>query len=120
MATSIVTRVAGPTYAISVPNTQTTAINVVPSRSNGCTYAEFVNPGTTDVCVVIAQLHATPATPVLAFPVAGTPTVPDSFMLPHGMTEPRKIAVPDGGFGVSAIGSAVGPSIIYITPVDNQ
>lgn len=120
MTTSIVTRPAGPTYAISVANTQTTAITVSPSTNDQCTYAEFVNPGATDVCVVVAPFASTPATPALVFPVAGTPTVPNSFMLPHGMTQPRIIVVPSGGFSVSAIGSAAGPSIIYITPVENQ
>ena len=123
MATSIVTRPVGPTYAISVANTQTTAITVSPTGNDQCNYAEFTNPGATDVCVVVAPFAATPATPALAFPVAGTPTVPNSFMLPHGMTQPRIVAVPagqGGGFSVSAIGSAAGPSIIYITPVGDQ
>lgn len=123
MATSVVTRPVGPTYAISVGATQTTAITVSPNLPEVSNYAEFTNPGATDVCVVLAQFAATPATPALVFPVAGTPTVPNSFMLPHGMTQPRIVAVPSGnggGFSVSAIGSAAGPSIIYITPVGDQ
>lgn len=117
MSTGVIINPCGPTYAISVAATQTAAIAVLPVQSQMVTVAEFLNPGATDVCVVLAPYAATPATPVLVFPVAGTPTVPNSFMLPHGMDQPRVVPVPSNGFCVSAIGSAAGPSIIYITPV---
>ena len=117
MSVSIVKRVIGPTYAISVAATQTTAIALPPIQGDNAIYAEFTNPGATDVCVVTAPWAGTPATPALVFPVGGTPTIPNSFMLPHGMTQPMTIETPSNGFCVSAIGSAAGPSIIYITPI---
>ena len=117
MSGSVVTQPVGPTYAISVANTQSTAIGVVPIQRDTMATAEFFNSGTTHVCVVLAPYASTPATPALAFPVAGTPTVPNSFMLPGGMTQPRIVTVPHNGFCVSAIASAAGPAIIYITPV---
>lgn len=117
MSISVLTAPRGPTYAISVADSQSTAIAVAQTQNDTSTAAEFTNPGTTDVCVVLSQWAASPAAPVLVFPVAGTPTVPRSFLLPHGMTQPRIVAVPANGFCVSAIGSGAGPSIIYITPV---
>ena len=123
MATTIAVRPIGPTYAISVAATQTTAVAVTANQATQWNYAEFYNSGTTQVCVCVSQLPATgtAATPGVAFPVAGTPTVPTTFMLPGSMTQPRVVAVPVGqntGFSVTAIGSAAGPSIIYITPVE--
>ena len=111
---------SGPTYAISVANTQSTAIAVAPTQRDGANVCEFVNPGSTDVCVVLAPWASSAATPTLVFPVAGTPTVPNSFMLPHGMTQPRRVAVPSNGFCISAIASAAGPSIIYFTPLSSN
>lgn len=122
MGTSIITRIVGPTYALSVAETAHAAVGIPAPVTDPCNYAEFTNPGSTDVCVVLAPYAATPAVPVVVFPVDGTPTLPNSFILPHGMTQPRIVQVPGdgGGFCVGAIGSAAGPSIIYITPVGNQ
>ena len=117
MAQTIAVRQAGPTYAVSVANTQSAAIGVSPIQSEGVNFAEFYNSGATDVCVVLAPYATTPATPTLVFPVAGTPTVPNSFMLPKNMIKPVVRAVPNNGFCVSFIGSAAGPSIVYVTPV---
>lgn len=116
---TIVTRPVGPTYALSVTASAHAAVAVAPCGSDSSNYAEFTNPGSTDVCVVVAPYAATPFVPALVFPVDGTPTLPNSFMLPHGMIEPRVVAVPANGFCVGAIGSGAGPSIIYVTPVGN-
>lgn len=123
MATTIANRVTGPTAALSVANTQHAAVAVLNGGNDQINYAEFFNSGSTVICVVLAQLPATgtAATPALVFPVDGTPTVPNSFMLPASMQQPILKAVPNGqtnGFSVSAIGSAAGPSIIYVTPVE--
>jgi hypothetical protein len=118
MAVSIVYRVAGPVSAISVGTASTTPVNVVPNPSEQANFAEFVNPGSTEVCCVVAPLGNPP--PTIVFPVAGTPTVPNAILLPHGMTQGKVVAVPQNGFAVSAIGSAAGPSIIYITPMAAQ
>lgn len=110
-------KVAGPTYAISVAATQLAALAILPSTSETCSFASFINRGATDVCIVTNQALGTPATPALVFPVSGTPTVPNSFVLPASMTAPMIVSVPSNGFDVSAIGSGAGPSIVYITPV---
>lgn len=122
MASSSVQRIAGPTYALSVANTQHAAINVAPFGNDIVNFASFINTGANPVCVTFAPFAATPATPVLVFPVDGTPTVPPSFVLPAAMQLPVLVAIPatPGGFSVSAIGSVAGPSIIYVTPLVNQ
>ena len=117
MTTTVATRVLGPTYALSVGVAQHAAVGIAPVQGDICNFAEFTNPGTTDVCVLTGPWSAAPATASLVFPVDGAPTIPNSFMLPHGMTFSVVKAVPSSGFSVSAIGSAAGPSIIYITPV---
>ena len=128
MSISITYRVAGPTAALSVANTQHATVAVLSASDAISNGALFINRGATDVCVVTAPLAgypsapvaASPTTPALVFPVDGTPTVPNSFILPAGMTQPMLMATPASGFAVSAIGSAAGPSIIYITPVALQ
>ncbi len=117
MPTSIVTRPTGPTYALSVANTQTLALGIPQSTNEPISYAEFLNASTTTVCVVIAPLASPAVTPTLAFPVAGVPTVPNSFILGPSMQTPRVVPVPSNGFSVSAIGSAAGPALVFITPV---
>ena len=123
MATTIAFRVAGPTYALSVTASAHAALAVLPKANDQVNYAAFINTGATVVCVVMAQLPATgtAAVPVVVFPVDGTPTIPNSFILPAAMVQPMIVSVPTGqttGFSVGAIGSAAGPSIIYVTPVE--
>jgi len=121
MPTSIGYRVAGPVAALSVAGTQHVAVQVTPApTSDICNWAEFLNTGSTVVCVVVAPPASPPATPTLLFPVDGVPTVPNAFMLSASMIEGKLIAVPNNGFCVSAIGASGGPSIIYVTPMIGQ
>lgn len=111
-------RVAGPTYALSVVATQHTDVVVASKLAETCSYALFLNTGTTAVCVVTS--NASIPTPTVVFPVDGTPTVPTSFVLPPAMVIPIAVAVlckGTEGFNVSAIGSGAGPSILYVTPI---
>lgn len=122
MATTVAYKPAGPTYALSVANTQHAAVAVTCPCNDQALFAEFTNTGSTVVCITVAPLPATgtAATLSLGFPVDGTPTVPTSFILPATTGKSTKIiSVPtaNSGFSVSAIGSAAGPSIIYVTPV---
>jgi hypothetical protein len=131
MTQSIAYRVVGPTAALSVANTQHAAVAILPAmQSDQVQFASFISSGGTTpgaVCVVLAQLPATgtAATPVLVFPVDGTPTVPTSFILPPNMTQPIVVAVPQGqgpsgGFSVSMIGLVAGPTTVYVTPLVSQ
>lgn len=119
MSQTIVTRPIGPTFALSVGAAQHAPVAIPPVQGETSNYAEFTNIGSTDVCVVVTPFSAVPSSPTLVFPLDGVPTVPSSFLLPHGMTQPRVVAVPANGFCVSAIGSASGPSIFYLTQVSS-
>ena len=120
MATLIAMRPVGPTYALSVANTQHTSVSINPTGNDQCNFASFYNSGSTQVCVVTAPNATPPLTPTLVFPLDGAPTVPNSFILPASMTQDKIISVPANGFSVSAIASAAGPAIIYVTPVGSQ
>ena len=121
MSQTIAFKVAGSTTALSVGAAQHAAVAILVPAADMATFAAFLNTGAVPVCVVTAQLpvSGTAATPAVVFPVDGTPTVPTSFMLPGAMTQPLVVTVPvgNGGFSCSAIGSAAGPSIIYVTPI---
>jgi hypothetical protein len=122
MSATIVIRPTGPTYALSVANTLHASVAILPTGNDQINFCAFTNTGSTDICVNIAPIPSTgiPTNPTLAFPVDGTPTVPNSFLIPHGMTGASVLAVPPNGFSLSAIGSAAGPSIMYVTPVGDQ
>ena len=120
MSATIVIRPVGPTYALSVAATKHADVAITPSCQDQWNYLAVTNVGTTDVCVVLSQGGV--ATPSVVFPVDGTPTVPNSFVIPHGMSGATVLAAPTNGMGcnISAIGSGAGPSIIYVTPVGDQ
>jgi hypothetical protein len=121
MAISIAYRIAGPTYALSVTASAHAAVAITDTTNDLTVAAEFINRGATDICVAVSELSATGAAQAvtLVFPVDGTPTVPASFILPAGMTQPIVKTVPsnNNGFSITAIGSGAGPSIMYVTPI---
>ena len=111
-------RITGPTYALSVAATQHADVAIKAPNNETCNYALFLNTGATSVCVVTAPNGN--ATPTVVFPVDATPTDPNSFVLPPLMTTPLAVSVQCAGpqgYNVAAIGSAAGPSIIYVTPI---
>jgi len=120
MSATIVIRPIGPTYALSVAATQHADVTISAKGNDQLNYVALTNVGSTDICVVFSQGGI--ATPAVVFPVDGTPTVPNSFLIPHGMTGATVVAVPVIGnqTTISAIGSAAGPSILYVTPVGDQ
>ena len=71
--------------------------------------------GTNTLTAVSSSTTITAKTATL--PVDGTN---GSFVLPPLMTQPMVLATPANEFQVSAIGSATGPALVYITPVGNQ
>ena len=120
MATTYAVRPVGPTFAISVGSTQTQPLLIPPPTGDVGAYAEFLNAGTTAVCVTLAPAptgNNAATTAVLALPAVGAPTGPNSFMLPGSMQMPRAVPVPYPGFVVGAIGAVAGPVTVFITPV---
>lgn len=106
--------VVGPTVALSVANTSHAAVTVSAATNNEqMNYAAFLNTGTTVVQVIVSSVSA----PAAVLATDGTPA--NGFVLPASMTAPMVVRVPAGSFSTTMIGSAAGPSVVYVTPLSN-
>ena len=114
MANTIVLRTAGVTTAVSVGATSTIAIPISANTNDQVNYCAFLNTGSTVVSVNIGDTNVAAA----VLPVSGSTT--GNYVLPASMTQPVVLAVPATTFYVRMIGSAAGPSIVYVTPVGDQ
>ena len=114
MANTIVLRNVGVTTAISVGATSTAATAITASTNDQVNYASFLNTGSTNVAVSIGDANVAAA----VLPVSGSTT--GNFVLPASMTQPIVLAVPASPFYVRMIGSATGPSIVYVTATADQ
>jgi len=112
MSNTSVFRIAGPTTAISVTTSSSTAVTIAPSNNDQINYAGFMNTSNNVVAVTIAPTSA----PAAVLPVSGTPS--NSFVLGVGMSSPMVVAVPPNSFSVTTIGT--GSSTLYITPMSDQ
>lgn len=111
MATVIAFRNIGPTVVSSVTASSTAAVTIPAPQAEIMGFAAFINTGSVSIAVNIAPI-GTAAAAVL--PVAGTPQT--VIVLPPLMTQPTVYAVPNG-FSFTAIGTAAGPSLVYVTPI---
>jgi hypothetical protein len=114
MSNTTVLRIAGVTTAISVGATSTIAIPITTNTNDQVNYCAFLNTGATYVSLSIGDTNVGAA----VLPVSGSTT--GNFVLPASMTVPIVLAVPATTFYVRMIGSASGPSIVYVTPVGDQ
>jgi hypothetical protein len=116
MSLTTVIRLVGRTTALSVTASAHTAVTVSAVGGNVLSnYAAFLNAGANAVAIEISPVGITAVTATV--PVDGTT---GSYILPPLMTRPIVLAVPANDFQVSAIGSAAGPALVYITPVSDQ
>lgn len=108
-------RTIGKIVALSVDASSHAAVTVGGDVREQCNTVALVNTGATVVALTFSNdtTHGAPAT---VLPADGTPNEAD-LVLPAAMTRPIIWNVPTCPFSVTAIGSASGPSIIYITPV---
>jgi hypothetical protein len=115
MAATSVLRVAGNTQAISVTASSSTALLIKAGYTNDqVNFASVLNTGSVPVAVKFGDSAVVAA----VFPVAGS--TEGDYVLPALMTRPVILAVPAAPFYVRAIGSAAGPSILYVTPIGDQ
>jgi hypothetical protein len=114
MANTSVLRSAGVTTAISVGAASTAAVMIDDNTNDQVNYASFLNSGSTLVAVKVGDANVAAA----VFPVSGSNT--GDFVLPASMTTPIVLAVPTTPFYVRMIGSAAGPSIVYVTATADQ
>ena len=113
MSNTTVLRLAGRTTTLSVAATAHAAVTV--SAVGGSVlsnYASFLNVGANTVAVEVSPVGVTATAATI-----GADGATGSFVLPPLMTVPIVLAVPANYFQVSAIGSAAGPSLIYVTPL---
>jgi len=119
MANTSVFRPVGPSYAIAVSTTASSALTVTPAGNDQINYCAFLNTSANPVALTISEANAlnsvTPATPVM--PVSGTPQ--QVVMLGVSMSSPMVIAVPPNGFAVSAI-CGTSTATVYVTPMADQ
>ncbi len=115
MATTLVLKAAGPTYALSVAATAHAAVTITPYSNEIVQYVSLLNTGATVLSVDIDVIADTD----VALPADGAAA--DFWILPASMTQPIVVAVPSVGGGatlqVTAIGSAAGPSLLYVRPL---
>jgi hypothetical protein len=116
MATTIALRPAGPTTALSVGAASHSAVTITPTDVNAG-FASFLNTGATIIYVRVASTNAGTVT---AAAIPGDGASDTEFVLPASMTMPVVYAVPAPAFTVAAIGSAAGPSLVYIQPVSQM
>jgi len=121
MAISMVVRPIGPTWMLSVAATSHAAVTVTQTGNDQFNYAMFTNTGPNPVGILISPQSA----PAAVLPVDGASSSACSFVLPALMTQPMIVAVPlqgypAGQFSVTAIGTAAGPAVVYITLTGDQ
>ena len=116
MANTSVYRPVGPTYAVAVTTTASSSLSVIPAGNDQNNYCAFLNTGSTPIAISIAPLNPTSITPAAAvLPTAGNSST--SWVLGISMSQPTVLAVPAGGFNLSAVGTA---NTLYVTPVADQ
>ena len=112
MQTAFALRNVGATSVIAVGAASSAAITIGPASSNDMlSFCSFLNTGASVVSLTLAAVGVAPAS---VMPVAGTPQT--VIVLPANMIFPLVYATPQI-FSVTAIGSAAGPSNVYIAPV---
>jgi len=112
MSNTSVFRIAGPTTAIAVTTSSSTAVTITPKGNDQINYCGFLNTSTNVIAVTIAPTSAGAA----VLPSAGSTS--NSFILGVSMQSPMVVAVPPNSFSVTTIGST--SSTLYVTPMSDQ
>lgn len=108
-------RPIGPSTAISVTTSSSTAVTISASGNNQMDWCAFLNTGSTPIAINIAAV-------IDGVGSAGAAVFPNSspsntVILGINMQQPMVIAVPQV-FSLTTIGTASGT--LYVTPVDSQ
>jgi len=112
MANTSVFRIAGPTTAIAVTTSSSTAVTITPAGNDQINYCGFLNTSSNVIAVNIAPTSAGAA----VLPTAGNTST--SFVLGVGMSSPMVVAVPPNSFSITTIGSTT--STLYVMPMSDQ
>ncbi|MSX98162.1 MAG: hypothetical protein F2743_08625 [Actinobacteria bacterium] len=105
-------RITGPTTAIAVTTSSSTAVTITPKGNDQTNYCGFLNTSTNVIAVTVATVSAGAA----ILPTAGNTS--NSFVLGISMSAPMIVAVPANSFSVTTIGSTT--STLYVMPMSDQ
>ena len=118
MAGTTVYRYVGPTTAIGVSSTSSTAVTITPVGNDQINYCGFLNTNSFPVAITITPTSA----PAAVLPTNGNSSV--SIVLGVAMPSPLIVAVPPGGagqgFSVTAICGGANTGTIYVSPMADQ
>lgn len=114
MANTTVFRFTGPTTAISVSSTSSTAVTVTPRGNTQHNFCAFLNTNSFPVAVTVDPTSAAAA----VLPTGGNTS--QSFVLGVNMTAPMVVAVPSNSFSVTTIAGGANTGTVYVTPVGTQ
>jgi len=116
MANTSAYRFVGPTTAITVTTSSSTAVTITPNGNDQVNFCGFLNTGTTPIAVTIAPavLGTTTTAPAAVLPTGGNTS--QSFVLGVSMSSPQVMVVPPI-FSVTAIGTA---NTLYVMPMVDQ
>ena len=112
MASTSIMRPIGPTQALSVTNTIHSAVPLTLWTNDQCNFMAALNVGSVSVAYKVTQSGV-----AAVLPVDGTQ---GDFVLPPLMEFPIIISIPALTPTITAIASAVGPTMCYFTPVGDQ
>ena len=115
MANTSVYRFIGPTTAITVSGTSSTAVTITPGGNDQINYCAFLNTASTPVAITISPVvQGVGSAPAAVLPTGGNSS--QSFVLGVTMSQPTVIAVPQI-FSITAIGTS---GTLYVMTVADQ
>ena len=115
MANTSVYRFIGPTTAITVSGTSSTAVTITPAGNDQINYCGFLNTGANPVAITIAPVvQGSGTAPAAVLPTGGNSS--QSFVLGVAMSQPTVIAVPKI-FSITTIGTS---GTLYVMPMADQ
>jgi hypothetical protein len=116
MSNTSVFRFVGPTTAISVSSSSSSAVTITPTGNDQINYLGLLNTGSSPIAVTIQSTSA----PAAVLPTGGNSS--NSIVLGITMSQPTVIAVPAGGggqsFSITAVSS--GSGTLYVMPMADQ
>jgi hypothetical protein len=115
MSNTSVFRFVGPTTAITVSGTSSSAVTITPNGNDQINYLGLLNTAATPVAVTVQTTSA----PAAVLPTGGNTS--NSIVLGVSMSQPTVIAVPPGGGGQSLSITCIGTSgTLYVMPMADQ
>jgi hypothetical protein len=117
MATYNSYRFVGPTTAITVTGSSSTAVTITPASNDQVNFCGFLNTSSNPVAITItpAPLGSSATAPAAVLPTGGNSS--QSFILGVGMSQPTVLAVPPR-FSITTIGTA--GTVLYVLPMVDQ